>query len=209
MPDKLLDADRQTQDAPQDGSEPFRVAGLTGQVTREVALGQVGHGIAILKGGHPGAAEAREIDPEAIPRRAIEADRRLGLGPSPIEQGQHAVIEEVQKAGEGGIRGVPQPVPDEFGEMQGQRAVGSQQAHEIDQQTGGAACGRTLQGRQLRRCEAHGWLLAQAHRVVCRTRRGADARAIRLQGVEPAQGLAEPEAPGFAGQIREQFRTLT
>ena len=72
------------------------------------------------------------------------------------------MIEDVQEASEGLVLGVLLAIPCVLREVQRKRAVGSQQALEIHQQTRRAAGRRRLQGGELRRGEAQGGLLPQA-----------------------------------------------
>jgi DNA-binding PucR family transcriptional regulator len=85
--------------------------------------------------------------------------------------------------------------------VQRQRAVGAQQADEIHRQARArlAAGGREAAHRG--RLEGQRRVLAEAHGVVARTQRGADARLVRMGVFEQAQDLEEIHAGGPLEQL--------
>lgn len=99
--------------------------------------------------------------------------------------------EHVEEAGERGIGVMEQPLADELGQMQRQRAVRPEHAEEPHFQSRWEAVRRPRQRRHRRGGEIERRLLREAHRLVGRPRRGAQARTGRKQALDPAQGLEE------------------
>ena len=87
----------------------------------------------------PSPNSASDISGEAVAPGAVETHRRLRLRPGAIEERQHPVMEDVEKAREGRVARVARALAHVFGQMGRQRPVGPQQAEEIHRR-GAAAC---------------------------------------------------------------------
>ncbi len=68
---------------------------------------------------------------ELVILRPVVLDHRLGIRPAAVEQRQQPMVEDSAKRAEGGVLRVAQPVPDVFGQVDGQRTVGTEQAQEL------------------------------------------------------------------------------
>ena len=168
------------------------------------SFGAVGKGIAIPHRGRADAEQRSHVGHEAIGARPIAADRGLGIGPGAVEQGQDAVVEDVEEANQGRIVRVAQAVARVLGQVDGQGTVGAEHAQEVDADAwrpavlGGVEVGqggrREGQGGLLPKCgSAHrwgAWLVPSACGRGRRIRWHATGRRSRI-----SQGAFRPRVP--------------
>jgi len=115
------------------------------------------------------------------------------------------VVEDVQKAAEGRIVGVAEPVPDIFGEMPGQGAVRYQQPEETDLQARRPTVRTGLEAGDGRGGKGGSRFLSQPHRVVRRLGRTAQAGLVGIEILQLPQRLEEIEPKGHLPEGREQI----
>src|SRR6185503_8805322 len=205
--DELLDAHRHAEMAPQHHLEALGAAHLAAEHPRVRELREVGCAVAVAKRRRAQAAERGEAPAEMVLGGAVEAHRGLRLRPSAVEELEHAVVEHVEEAHERRIAGVALAVARPVGEMDRQGAVGAEQAeHALHQARRTRRGGRLERGKRGGRERERG-LLREAHRLVQRTPRLADACALRMRRLDHAHRLEEIELPGRALELPERYRT--
>src|SRR5262249_35485806 len=140
------------------------------------------------------AAERGEAPAEVVLARAVDAHRGLRLGPCPVEERQHAVVEDVEEAHERRVATVARTVARPVGEVDRQRAVRAEQAEHALHQARRTRL--ALEGGERRRAERERGFLREAHRLVERTARLADAGVAGMRRLDQAHRLEEIKLPG-------------
>src|SRR5262245_6447394 len=102
---------------------------------------------------------------------------RTRLGPRAIEEEAEPVMEQVQEARERAVVMVARPLARILRQVERQRTVGPEQTEESLLEAGRWAV-RLVERRKRRRRESCGWLLRESHRLLGRTERPAEARAV-------------------------------
>jgi hypothetical protein len=100
------------------------------EVSREEPLGVIGHGVAIAHGRCPVPLEGSDVDREPVLPGPVVLDRGPRVGPGPVEEHGHPVMEEIEEAHQGAVAVVAQAVPRVLGQVQGEGAVGPEQAED-------------------------------------------------------------------------------
>ncbi len=136
--------------------------------------------------------------------RAIEAQRGLGLRPRAVEQQREAIREGVKKTLQARITLVLDAFTRQLGHVDGQRALRADQAKDALHDAG-PAVGRVLKRVQRGGRKSQLGRLRNAYRLVGRTHRLAEARQLRMAGLDLAQRTVEIKAVGLA---RERLQPL-
>ncbi len=82
----LLDLDGNVEVVRQQVSQTVGVLRLKREPSGVVALGAVRGGVSVLESGRPDAEQAPHVVAKAVGLGPVEAGRRLGLGPGPVEE---------------------------------------------------------------------------------------------------------------------------
>src|SRR5690606_15531726 len=112
---------------------------LRGEPPHEVQFHLVGERVAFAHRVGPEPDQGTNVGGEPILLGPIETDRRLGRGPGAVEEAQEAVMEDVREPAEAGIAIRAEPLVRVVGEMQRKRPVGTEDAEEVDPETGNGA----------------------------------------------------------------------
>ena len=113
------------------------------------------------------------------------------------------MVEDIREAGKGRVPGLAQAFAGMVGQVQGQGAIGAEEAQKIDQEPGRLTGGGGEQGGQFGGGKDQGWLLTEPDGVVARPRRHAEGRVFGVQGVELTEGVQEAISPGSPCQLGE------
>ncbi len=203
---EAFDANRHVEERRQDRSQSLRMPCLARQMSGEMQLGQVRHGVAVAQTVHAQSAQRPHIQCEPVLRRAVEADRRARVGPGAVEQRQRPVMEDVGEALEGRVAMVAATVPCIFRQVQRQRAIGTEQAEEMHQQPCRSSVFPWLPGGQRGRGENDRRFLRQPHRVLCRPHAAAQARPVMIARLQPPHCLIKAVRPRRRGDPFQQVR---
>src|SRR6185295_10794077 len=174
----------------------FGVAHLAPEYARVRKLHRVRRAVARAQRRQAEAAQRGQAPAEEILPLPVHADHGPCLGPGTVEKRQHAVMEHVEEAQEPPVAMVACPVARPVGEVDRQRAVGPEHPEHPLHQARGAPLACRLESRHRRGRERERGFLPEAHRLVERAPRLADARVLRMRGLDEAHRLEEIELPG-------------
>ncbi len=119
----------------QNRRKTFWIPYLTHESADVKELADVRDMVAVAKRPGRDAQERPDIRGKTVVGRAIPVDVWLRLGPGPIEQRQESVMEHIEERTERRIGGVSLPLPRIFGDVQGQRAIRTEQPEQPDPQS--------------------------------------------------------------------------
>ncbi len=123
---------------------------------------------------------------EAVVVRPVVVDRRLRLRPGPVEEREQAMVEDVEKARQRGIAARAQPLAHVLGEVERHRPLRAEQAEEANAESRRRSRAG-VEALERRGCERELRRLAEAHALLRRPQREADARLPGTQRLDVAQ----------------------
>ena len=91
--------------------------------------------VSLLQARLPHVHEARHVIDEAVAVGPVEAVDRLRIGPRAVEQQDEPVMEQVGECAEGVVVVVALAFARVLGQVQRQRAVGTEQAEAVDRKS--------------------------------------------------------------------------
>ena len=193
MRHEFLDGDGDPEEIAQDRPQPLGVARVMRQPAGEMQFHVVGHLVAFTHRFHADADQGTDFGREPVGVGPVVIHGRLAGGPGPEEQRRQTMVKQIGERPESRIRVVVQAAIGIFGEMQWQRPVRAEQAEGIGleqrrsflagRRHGGDRAGREEQGRDL----------ADAHGVLSRPGRTAQARMLGSHRLDAAECLKEIE----------------
>jgi hypothetical protein len=180
---------------------------MTSQAAGVKQLRHVGHGIATAARRQQQPDERRDVPRKVIIVGPIAADVRLCLRPGTIEHRQESVVKHVQKAAEGGVVCIAQPLACVLREVDRQRTVGPEQSEQSHLQPR-CASRLLLEGGQRARSESEVRILPEPDRFVGRKLGFTPARPIGEQTLDPPQRLVEVVAIWSLTQLGEERQSV-
>jgi hypothetical protein len=159
-----------------------------------------------FEGGGAEADEIEEVMGEAVTVAAFVGDGEAVFLPGLIEEGDDAVIENVEEGG-GGEVSTAESFADEFGVIEGQDALGPGEAHEVDFDAGGLAFDE-LDAFHGAGGEAHFLVDFEAGDLGAGDVEAADGGTLGGESFEQTHGLKELElVAAFGEALLEQGHT--
>ena len=134
-----------------------------------------------------------------VPAVALEGGRKVVLLPGAVEEGNEAVLEDVQEVAQRPVAH-PCPLGDELRVVIGQHAERADQPHEVDHHAAGAAP-RQLHGVDLARGEGDDGAGGEVHDLRRRVAEATDGSPLGVQALQEPHGLKEPVRGRVEGQL--------